>query len=240
MLSYQSMEILKMVLHFDEYLRNIITLFGPWTYVILFGIIFAETGLVIVPFLPGDSLLFVVGTLAGGGYLNIVVVYVVLLAAAIIGDTVNYWIGHHLGPKVFSREKSRFFKKEHLEKTREFFEKHGGKTIILARFIPIIRTFAPFVAGVGKMHYRTFLFYNVTGGFIWVTALMLAGYFFGGISLIKNNFEFAVIGIVLISLLPVLIEYIKHKRQPKLSKKELEHATYQDIQKTFKKEHLND
>src|SRR3989338_6966258 len=204
-------QILDLFLHLDDQLGVIIQTFGAFTYVILFGIIFAETGLVIVPFLPGDSLLFVVGTLAGGGYLNIVVVYVVLLAAAIIGDTVNYWIGHHLGPKVFSREKSRFFKKEHLEKTREFFQKHGGKTIILARFVPIIRTFAPFVAGVGKMHYRTFLFYNLIGGFIWVTSLTFAGYFFGQMPIIKENFEFAVIVIVAISLLPMVFEYARHK-----------------------------
>jgi len=215
------MELFDFILHFDEHLANIIDLFGVFTYVILFFIIFAETGLVVTPFLPGDSLLFVVGTLAGSGFLNIWIVYFSLLIAAILGDTVNYWIGHHLGNRVFSKENSRLFNKAYLEKTREFYEKHGGKTIILARFLPIIRTFAPFVAGVGKMHYNTFLFYNVIGGFIWVTSLTFAGYFFGGLPFIKENFEYAVIGIVLVSLLPVFIEYIKHKHASKAPEKTL-------------------
>lgn len=234
------MEIFELVLHLDKHLENIINFFGPFSYVFLFLIIFAETGLVVVPFLPGDSLLFVVGTLSGSGFLNIWIVYFSLLAAAIIGDTVNYWVGHHIGPRVFSRENSKFFNKAYIEKTREFYEKHGGKTIILARFLPIIRTFAPFVAGVGKMHYRTFLFYNVIGAFAWITSLTFAGYFFGGLAIVKENFEYAVIGIVLVSLLPMVFEYIKHKKGPSLSKKQLEHATLKDIEKTFKKEHLND
>ena len=234
------MELLNYLLHFDEYLKLIIEAFGPLTYVILFLIIFAETGLVVVPFLPGDSLLFVVGTLSGSGLLNIWVAYITLLLAAILGDTVNYWIGHAIGPRVFAKENSRIFKKAYLEKTREFYDKHGGKTIILARFIPIIRTFAPFVAGVGKMHYSTFIYYNVAGGFIWVTSLTLLGYLFGGLPIIQENFEYAVIGIVIFSLLPMIFEYINHKRGPKMSKKQLEHANYQEIQKTLKKEHLND
>ncbi len=234
------MELIKFILHFDEYLKIIINTFGPLTYIFLFLIIFAETGFVVTPFLPGDSLLFVAGTLAGSGLLNFWLVYLTLLFAAILGDTVNYWIGHMIGPRVFTRENSRVFKKEYLEKTREFYEKHGGKTIILARFVPIVRTFAPFVAGVGKMHYNTFLLYNVTGGFIWVTSLTLAGYFFGGLPIIKNNFEFAVIGIVLISLLPMIIEYMKHKREPKMTEKQLHKASYKNIQATFKKEHLKD
>lgn len=233
------MELIQTLLHLDEYLATIIQLFGPFTYIILFAIIFAETGLVVTPFLPGDSLLFIVGTLSGSGYLNIWIGYIVLLLAAVLGDTVNYWIGHHIGPHVFSRENSRFFKKAYLEKTREFYEKHGGKTIILARFVPIVRTFAPFVAGVGQMHYNTFLYYNIIGGFIWVTGLLFAGYFFGGLPIIKNNFEFAVIGIVLISLVPVLIEYIKHKRSG-TDEKLAEKVSYKDLQKTFKKEHLSD
>ncbi len=233
------MEIFDLVLHFDEHLANIIAFFGPFTYVILFLIVFAETGLVVTPFLPGDSLLFVVGTLAGGGFLNIWIAYFSLLIAAILGDTVNYWIGHHIGPKVFSRENSKIFNKAYLEKTRGFYEKHGGKTIILARFLPIIRTFAPFVAGVGNMHYRTFIFFNVVGAFIWVTSLIFAGYFFGGLPFIKENFEFAVIGIIVVSLIPAVIEFIQHKRGPKLTKKQLEHATYKDIKQTFKKENLN-
>lgn len=224
------MEIFKFVLHFDESLASVINLFGPFTYVFLFLIVFAETGLVIIPFLPGDSLLFAVGTLAGGNFLNIAIVYVTLLIAAILGDTVNYWIGHHLGPRVFSKENSRFFNKAYLKKTDDFYKKHGGKTIILARFVPIIRTFAPFVAGVGKMNYSTFLFYNVTGGFLWVTSLTFAGYFFGQMQIIKDNFEFAVIGIVIISILPILIEFAKHKKAPK--------ASYSEVQKIFKEEGL--
>lgn len=206
------MAIFDFILHLDEQLTNLINLFGPLTYVILFLIIFAETGLVVTPFLPGDSLLFVIGAFAGTGFLNIWVIYITLLAAAILGDTVNYWAGHHLGPKVFRQENSRFFKKEYLERTEKFYEKHGGKTIILARFIPIIRTFAPFVAGVGKMRYLTFLSFNIIGGFIWITTLTFAGYFFGGLPFVKNNFEYAVILIIIVSLLPVFIEYLKHKK----------------------------
>ncbi len=234
------MEAFSLLLHLDDALATIITLFGPFTYLLLFLIVFAETGLVITPFLPGDSLLFAVGTLAGGNLLNIFVAYLTLLSAAIIGDTVNYWVGHHLGSRVFARENSRIFKKEYLEKTGEFYKKHGGKTIILARFVPILRTFAPFVAGVGKMHYRTFLFYNVLGGFIWVTSLTFAGYFFGQMPIIKENFEFAVIGIVVISLLPMLFEYAKHKLSKKPREEVTKEPSYQEIQQIFKKEHLND
>ncbi len=234
------MEIFDFILHIDEYLATIIELFGVWTYLILFAIIFAETGFVVTPFLPGDSLLFAVGALAGGGFLNIGYVYFILLAAAIIGDTVNYWIGHYIGPKVFSRENSRFFNKAYLEKTRAYFELHGGKTIIFARFLPIIRTFAPFVAGIGKMHYSTFLLYNVVGALLWVTSLTFAGYFLGGLPFVKANFEYMIFGIIALSLLPLLVEYIKHKRGPKVSKEKLVHATYKDLQATLKKEHLND
>lgn len=233
------MEILQFFLHLDEQLANIINLFGPFTYIILFVIVFAETGFVITPFLPGDSLLFVVGTFAGSGFLNIWIAYFSLLAAAILGDTANYWIGHHFGVRVFSKENSRLFNKTYLERTREFYAKHGGKTIILARFIPIIRTFAPFVAGVGKMHYQTFLFYNVVGGLLWVTTLTFAGYFFGGLDVIKNNFEYAVIGIVIVSLLPIFIEYVKHRLE-KRKNRHKEETSYQEIQETFKDEHLSD
>lgn len=233
------MELFDFVLHVDEYLQAIINQFGVWTYVILFTIIFAETGLVVIPFLPGDSLLFVVGTLAGGGYINIWIVYIVMLVAAILGDSVNYWIGNRLGTKVFEKENSRFFNKAHLEKTREFYEKHGGKTIILARFLPIVRTFAPFVAGVGKMHYDTFITYNIVGGFIWVTGITFAGYFLGGLPIVKNNFETAIISIILLSLVPVAVEYIKHKLEHK--KKQADETTnYREIKETFKKEHLSD
>lgn len=234
------MEIFDFILHIDKYLANVIDFFGGWTYALLFAVIFAETGLVVTPFLPGDSLLFAVGALAGGGLLNIWVAYLVMLAAAILGDTINYWIGHYLGPKVFNKEDSRFFKKEYLEKTREFYEKYGGKTIILARFMPIIRTFAPFVAGIGKMNYKTFFLYNVIGAFVWVTTLTYAGYFFGGLPLVKANFEYAIFGIIALSLVPLVVEHIKYKRGPKIPKKQLEHATQKDIEETFKKEHLND
>ncbi len=199
-------------MHIDEQLANIIAAFGSWTYVILFLIIFAETGFVVTPFLPGDTLIFVIGAFAGGGFLNIWVAYVVLLIAAILGDTVNYWMGNSIGHKLFSRENSRFFNKAYLEKTKKFYEKYGGKAIIIARFVPIVRTFAPFVAGVGKMHYRTFLFYNLLGAFVWVTSLMFVGYFLGGLPVVKANFEYVIIVIIVLSLLPVVIEYLKHRK----------------------------
>ena len=230
------MEIFKFLLHFDESLVSVINLFGPFTYFFLFLVVFAETGLVIIPFLPGDSLLFAVGTLAGGNFLNIFIAYISLLIAAILGDTVNYWIGHHFGPRVFSKENSRFFNKAYLKKTDDFYKKHGGKTIILARFVPIIRTFAPFVAGVGKMNYPTFLFYNIAGGFLWVTSLTFAGYFFGQMQIIKENFEFAVIGIVIISILPILIEFAKHKLSSKKIKEAEPKASYSEVQKIFKED----
>lgn len=231
-------ELASFFLHLDEHLAGIIDMFGIWTYVILFLIIFAETGLVVTPFLPGDSLLFVVGTLAGGGYLNLWVVYFTMLIAAILGDTVNYWMGHHFGARVFSKENSKLFNKSYLEKTREFYDKHGGKTIIIARFVPIVRTFAPFVAGIGKMHYQTFLLYNVVGAFVWVTSLTFAGYFFGGLPIIKDNFETAIFLVIGISLLPVIFEFIKHKMEHK--KKKDESTSYTEIKETFKEEHLND
>lgn len=220
-------------LHIDEHLADLINLLGPITYVILFGIIFAETGLVIAPFLPGDSLLFAAGALAGSGYLNVIILYILLLVAAIVGDSVNYWIGNKIGPRVFARENSRVFKKEYLEKTREFYAKHGGKTIILARFLPILRTFAPFVAGVGKMHYKTFLTYNVVGAFLWVTFFVFTGYFFGGLPIIQENFHYAVVIIVFLSLIPIVYEYLKYKKGPQLSKKQMEHATYSEVKKTI-------
>lgn len=231
------MELIEIVLHFDEFLPDIIAFFGPWTYLILFAIIFAETGLVVTPVLPGDSLLFIVGTFSGGGFLNILIAYPILLAAAVLGDSVNYWLGHHLGPRVFNKENSRLFNKAYLERTREFYERHGGKTIILARFIPIIRTFAPFVAGIGRMKYRTFLFYNVLGGFIWVTSLTFAGYFLGGLPIVKNNFEYAVYIIIFVSLIPVFIEFIRHKFFPKPGVHD-DKVSYKEVEETFKKEKL--
>ena len=227
--------LLDLFLHVDDHLANLINLLGPLTYILLFGVIFVETGLVIMPFLPGDSLLFAAGALSGLGYLNIVILYITMLLAAILGDSLNYWIGNKIGPRVFAKENSRVFKKEYLEKTREFYEKHGGKTIILARFIPIVRTFAPFVAGVGKMDYKEFLTYNLIGGFLWVTGFLFAGYFFGTLPFMQENFHYTVVIIVLVSVLPVVYEFIKSKRE-KMSKKRLEHATYSEVKKAVDEE----
>ncbi|HWY79177.1 MAG TPA: VTT domain-containing protein, partial [Candidatus Sulfotelmatobacter sp.] len=195
-----------------------------------------ETGFVFTPFLPGDSLLFIVGTLAGSGFLNIWLAYVLFLFAAILGNMVNYWLGDKLGHKVFTHKNSRWFNKENLIKTHHFFEKYGGKTIIITRFIPIIRSFAPFVAGMGSMEYKPFLIYNFIGGFLWVTSITFAGYFFGGTKIIKDNFEVAVLGVVFISLLPAIFEYLRHKYGSKSNKTELKSTNLKDIEKSFKKE----
>ena len=197
-------------LHLDKYLGDIIRDYGTLTYLILFGIIFMETGLVVTPFLPGDSLIFAAGAFAGLGSLNIWVLFILLGFAAILGDTVNYWIGHYIGPRAFSGN-VRFLKKEYLDRTHAFYEKHGGKTIILARFVPIIRTFAPFVAGVGAMTYGKFITYNVVGGFLWVALFSFMGYFFGNLKAVQENFSLVIIAIVLISVMPAVIEYIKEK-----------------------------
>jgi membrane-associated protein len=201
------------LLHLDKYLDLMIQTMGVWSYVIIFLIIFCETGLVVTPILPGDSLLFAIGTFAAIGSFDITLVLILLTIAAIAGDTVNYWIGNYLGPKVFHYEDSRFFKKRHLERTHQFYEKHGGKTIIIARFIPIIRTFAPFVAGIGSMTYRKFLSYNVAGGVFWIFSLTLAGYFFGNIPIVRNNFSLVIVAIVVISVLPGVIEYLRQRRK---------------------------
>lgn len=234
------MEIFSFILHLDEHLANIVNHFGFLTYAFLFLIIFAETGLVITPFLPGDSLLFAVGTLSATGILNIWIIYFSLLIAAILGDTVNYWIGKRMGARVFTKKNSKIFNQEYLIKTEKFYEKYGGKTIILARFLPILRTFAPFVAGIGRMHYSTFLLYNVVGAFIWVTTFVWAGYFFGQVPLIKHNFEFAVIGIIIVSLIPVVLEYLKHKKNSKKSDTKEIHDAYKGLKKTLEKENLRD
>ena len=204
--------LIDLFIHLDEHLSNIILQFGGWTYLILFLVIFAETGFVVTPFLPGDSLLFAIGAFAAKGSLELVPTIFLLLAAAILGDTVNYHIGHYFGPRVFS-DNMRFLKREHLEKTRAFYEKHGGKTIILARFIPIIRTFAPFVAGVGVMDYRRFISFNVIGAVIWVPLFTLAGYFFGGLPFVQKNFEYVILAIIFISILPAVYEYMKDRRE---------------------------
>lgn len=207
-----------LILHLDEHLAEIIQNYGTWTYLLLLGVIFMETGFVVTPFLPGDSLLFAAGTFAspalaidgGAPPLNVFVLWGLLCFAAILGDTVNYWIGHYIGPRAFSGE-VRFLKQEYLDRTREFYEKHGGKTIVLARFVPIIRTFAPFVAGVGVMNYPRFLAYNVLGGFAWVTLFTFGGYFFGNLPFVKENFTFVVLAIILISVLPMVYEFIKER-----------------------------
>jgi membrane-associated protein len=199
------------LLHLDKYMGLMIQTMGIWSYVIIFLIIFCETGFVVTPILPGDSLLFAIGTFAAIGSFDIVMVLILLTIAAIAGDTVNYWIGNYLGPKVFHYEDSRFFKKKHLDRTHQFYEKHGGKTIIIARFIPIIRTFAPFVAGIGSMTYRKFLSYNVVGGICWIFSLTLAGYFFGNIPVVRNNFSLVIMAIVVISVMPGVIEYLRQQ-----------------------------
>jgi membrane-associated protein len=203
------------VLHLDQHLSIIIQDYGYLTYFLLFAIIFCETGLVLLPFLPGDSLLFAAGALTATTVLNLPVLFILLLLAAILGDTLNYWIGHHLGPRVFKHEKSWLFNKEYLDRTRRFYDAHGPKTIILARFVPIIRTFAPFVAGIGRMNYAQFLLYNVLGGFAWISLFVIGGRWFGTLPIVKNNFSLIIIGIIIISLVPVVIEIIRHFRQRK-------------------------
>lgn len=204
------------IMHIDVHLSEIIQSYGTWTYLILFLIIFCETGLVVTPFLPGDSLLFAVGTFAARGDFGLTWILLILTIAAVVGDTVNYWIGDFVGPKIFSKEHVRFLNKEYLERTHEFYEKYGGKTIIIARFVPIIRTFAPFVAGIGSMTYWHFISYNVIGGVVWVAAFILAGYFFGNIPMVKNNFTLVIFAIIVISVLPGIIEFL---RQRKINKK---------------------
>lgn len=205
------MFIIDMLLHVDKYLNSVIQQFGPWTYFILFAVIFAETGLVIMPFLPGDSLLFAVGALSGAGSLKVSWIFFLLSAAAIIGDSVNYAIGKVFGEKLVSAADSRILKKEYLDKTHRFFEKYGGKTIVIARFVPIVRTFAPFVAGLGKMSYLRFFTYNVAGGILWVSLFVFGGYFFGNMPVVKENFSLVIFAIVIISILPGIIEFLRHK-----------------------------
>lgn len=207
-------------LHLDKHLDYIITNFGIWTYVILFTIIFVETGVVIMPFLPGDSLLFMAGALAAihPDVLNVWIMGGLLFVAAFLGDTLNYHIGKYIGPKVFKRD-YKLLKRAHLVKTQAFYDKHGGKTIIFARFIPIIRTFAPFVAGVGTMSYGKFISYNIIGGFVWVFSFLLAGYFFGEIPIVKNNLKLVLVGIIVVSLMPPSWEYIKHIRARRIARR---------------------
>jgi membrane-associated protein len=198
-------------LHLDRHLSQVISQYGTWTHLILFLIVFCETGLVITPFLPGDSLLFAAGTFAALGALDIRLVIVLLIIAAVIGDTVNYWVGAYIGPRAF-RGNVRFLKQDYLERTHAFYEKHGGKTIILARFIPIIRTFAPFVAGVGAMSYPKFITYNVVGAVLWVGLFVLGGFFFGNIPTVRENFTLVILAIIVLSVLPIAVEAVRARR----------------------------
>ena len=205
--------LIDLFLHLDEYLGDIISQYGTWTYGILFVVIFIETGLVVTPFLPGDSLLFAAGTFAALGSLNVWSLVGLLIIAAVLGDAVNYSIGHYLGERAYN---IKWIKREHLDKTHAFFEKHGGKAIFLARFVPIVRTFAPFVAGIGKMSYAYFATYNVVGGITWVITFTLLGYFFGNIPFVRKNFELVIIAIILISVMPMFFEWWKARREKKV------------------------
>ena len=204
-------QIIDFILHIDVYLSDIIAQYGAWTLAILASIIFVETGVVVMPILPGDSLIFAAGTFAARGALNPWAVFVVLSLAAIAGDTVNYWIGHREGSKAYSGE-VRWIKKDHMERTHAFFEKYGGKAIFLARFVPIVRTFAPFVAGVSRMPYGFFFRWNVIGGITWVAIFTLLGYFFGNIPFVQQNFELVIVAIVIISVIPAIVEFLKARR----------------------------
>lgn len=212
------MEFLKtfvdIMLHLDVHLSEFVGQYGILTYAILFLVVFAETGFVVTPFLPGDSLLFAAGAIASFGTLHVGFIVLLLIVAAILGDTANYWIGHLLGRKIVDNPHIKFINQEHIDKTEQFYKKYGAKTIILARFVPIVRTFAPFVAGVGSMHYTTFITYNVVGGVLWVSIFTLLGYFFGNMEFIKHNFHYAVFAIIGLSVVPMIYEYIQHKRNP--------------------------
>jgi membrane-associated protein len=203
--------VMDLFLHLDEHLNQIVTTYGVWTHLILFAIVFAETGLVVTPFLPGDSLLFAAGALAALGSLDLWLLVALLIGAAILGDTVNYWVGAWIGPRAFSGN-VKFLRKDYLDRTHAFYEKHGGKTIILARFVPIIRTFAPFVAGVGAMSYPKFITYNVVGAVLWVGIFVPLGYFFGNMPAVKDNFSLVILAIIAISLLPIALEAIRARR----------------------------
>ncbi|MFZ5424622.1 MAG: DedA family protein [Patescibacteria group bacterium] len=202
------------ILHLDTHLIELVNQYGTLTYGILFLIVFAETGLVVTPFLPGDSLLFAAGAIASLGSFNILGIILLLIIAAVLGDAANYWIGHTFGRKIVDNPKIKFINQEHIDKTEQFYKKHGAKTIMLARFVPIIRTFAPFVAGVGNMHYSKFITYNVTGGILWVTLFTLLGYFFGNLPIIQENFHYAVFAIIGLSFIPIAYEYYQHKKYP--------------------------
>jgi len=201
------------VLHLDRHLQWLVANYGPWIYAILFLIVFCETGLVVTPFLPGDSLLFVAGTIAAAGDMYIHGLFATLAAASFLGDNTNYWIGRYIGPRVFTREGSRFLNPEHLARTQRFYDRYGAKTVFFARFVPIIRTFAPFVAGIGRMHYPRFLFFSFSGSIAWVGSLAYAGYFFGNVPWVKQNLSLAIVIIILLSITPGIVEYLRHRRK---------------------------
>lgn len=215
------LKVVDFVLHIDVYLNDIITRYGAWTYGLLFFVIFMETGFVVTPFLPGNSLIFAAATFAARGALNPWLLSILLAIAAVAGDTANYWVGHAIGAKAYTGE-VKWIKKEYMERTHAFFEKHGGKAIFLARFVPIIRTFAPFVAGVGKMSYGFFFRWNVIGGITWVATFTLLGYFFGNIPFVQKNFELVIIAIVVISVIPAVVEWLKARRESRKQKVEAE------------------
>lgn len=201
------------ILALDQTLASIAAEYGPWLYALMFAVIFAETGLVVTPFLPGDSLLFIAGTVVATASLNVHVLVALLIVAAVLGDSVNYAVGHYIGPRVYHRPDSRWFKQEHLRRTQAFYDKYGGVTIIIGRFVPIVRTFAPFLAGVAGMSYRRFFAFNVVGGILWVASLVYAGYVFGNIPWVKNNLTFIVIGIVVVSLIPAVTTFLSERRR---------------------------
>jgi len=203
--------LLDALVHLDKHLLEAVQTYGGWVYLLLFLIVFCETGLVVTPFLPGDSLLFVAGTLAGAGSMNVHLLVVLLIAAAVLGDSVNYAIGRWLGPRVFRRDDSWFFKRAYIERTHAYFDKYGGRTIVIARFIPIIRTYAPFVAGIGRMDYYRFLMFNAGGAVLWVGLITYAGYLFGNVPIVKNNLTVVILGIIVLSISPGIVEYLRYR-----------------------------
>ena len=205
--------LLSFILHPDQHLAWLLEHYGSWVYGVLFLVVFAETGLVVTPFLPGDSLLFVAGTLTGVGQLDVRILMLVLFGAAVAGDNTNYWIGRLVGPRVFSQDAGRFFRREHLERTQHFYERYGGRTVIIARFVPIVRTFAPFVAGVGRMHYPRFLAFSVVGTVLWVGGFVGAGHLFGNLPVVRKNLTLVILGIIVLSVMPGVIEYLRARRR---------------------------
>ncbi len=206
------LQFVDVVLHLDRYLGDVLRQYGTWTYLILFAILFCETGLVLTPFLPGDSLLFATGALAGGGHLDVGLAFGILVMGPILGDSTNYWVGRAVGPAVFERENIRFLNKHHLMRAHEFYEKHGGKTVIIARFLPILRTFAPFVAGIARMDYRRFLTFSLIGSPLWIGIFIFGGYFFGNLPVVKKNFSLVIVAIIIISMVPAVLEFLKARK----------------------------